>query len=134
LFEHIHHTDIAFAIGTKWAVLCDKAFVGPEKNQAQEVIKRLTNDHNNPRVVVSITEEQMYHFCGQIMELRGKRMVDGKEKETTIIVMSDRAYNNLRKDQIDTLQSLVDKIVHVSLENLEMLGGGSTKGLIAELF
>eukprot|EP01112_Ceratiomyxa_fruticulosa_P010629 TRINITY_DN2819_c0_g5_i1.p1 TRINITY_DN2819_c0_g5~~TRINITY_DN2819_c0_g5_i1.p1 ORF type:complete len:829 (-),score=201.18 TRINITY_DN2819_c0_g5_i1:70-2556(-) len=130
--EHIHHTDTALALGTKWAVFCEKALLG-DQNQAQEIIKRLEQGPH-PRVVVSITEEQMYNFCGQIIEIRGKKVVDGKERDTTAIVMSNRAYSALRKDQLDILGSIVDSVIHVPLDNLETLGGGSVKGLIAQLF
>lgn len=49
------------------------------------------------------------------------------------MVMSERAYNSLSKEQINAIE-MYDKILSIPINNIEKYGGGSVRCMMAEVF
>lgn len=117
----IYHTNVMMSIGETFAVLC---YDSVEDKQERKMI--LENLKSDGKEVIFITEEQVAHFAGNMIQLRGK---DNKR----IIVMSTAAFNSLSQDQISKIEKH-GEIVHSSLDVIEACGGGSARCMIAEIF
>ncbi|GAA4521027.1 citrulline utilization hydrolase CtlX [Sphingobacterium thermophilum] len=119
--EPVYHTNVMMALGTSFCVIClDSILAEQEKSK---VIQALINTN---KTIITISEAQMNHFCGNILELHS---IDGQP----LIVMSEQAYKTFTKEQKDQL-SLFGKIVTAPIYTIERLGGGSLRCMIAEIF
>ena len=84
-----------------------------------------TNLSDGGRKLVKITYDQMLHFAGNILEVKN---MEGDR----IVVMSDTAYSCLTDDQI-ALISDGARIVPVHIPDIEKVGGGSARCMMAEV-
>jgi hypothetical protein len=75
--------------------------------------------------VIEITLSQLNEFAGNMLLLKNKN-------EKKFLVMSDRAFNSLSKNQIDLLEDYAE-IIHPDLGVIETYGGGSARCMIAEI-
>jgi hypothetical protein len=118
--KKIYHTNVMMSIGTSFAVICINTIHDTrDRNAVKSALKE------SGRKLIEISEAQMNQFAGNVLCLEGK---DGE-----ICVMSSRAYGSLRPDQIDLIAKYAT-IVHVPLDTIEKLGGGSARCMIAEIF
>ena len=116
----VYHTNVIMSICTDLAVIClDSIDDLEERNAVLTSLKRFRN-------VVLISEEQVNHFAGNMLEVRN---LDGER----LLIMSERAYKSLLPDQLTVLGEHMD-FVYSSLETIENLGGGSARCMIAEVF
>jgi hypothetical protein len=76
--------------------------------------------------VIAITEAQMHHFAGNMLQIRG---ADDKR----YLVMSKSAHESLTSHQIAKL-SMHCAILYSDLETVETCGGGSARCMMAEVF
>jgi hypothetical protein len=76
--------------------------------------------------IIDITEEQMYHFAGNMLQVIGAN-------DQRFMVMSSAAYNSLRNDQIKAIEKHCT-IIHSPLDTIETCGGGSARCMMAEVF
>ena len=76
--------------------------------------------------IIEITEEQMYQFAGNMLQVEGK---DGQK----FLVMSQTAYDSLTKKQIKKIEKH-NPIISVNIPTIEKLGGGSARCMMAEIF
>jgi len=104
-----------------FAVICLETI--DDKKERKNVTEHLKKDGKE---IISITENQMYHFAGNMLQVYGANA-------TRFMVMSTAAYNSLRQDQIDAIKNHCD-IIHSSLETIETCGGGSARCMMAEVF
>lgn len=117
----IYHTNVMMAMAENFAVICLDAI--DDKKERKSVVEHLKKDGKE---VISITEKQMHHFAGNMLQVIG-----GNDKR--FMVMSSAAYHSLRKDQLDAITKHCE-IVHSSLETIETCGGGSARCMMAEVF
>lgn len=117
----IYHTNVMMGMGSSFVVVCLNAIDNTRDKQGV-----LENLKSSGRKLVEISESQMDNFAGNILCLQGNQ---GKE----ICVMSSRAFQSLRKDQIELIQKYAT-IVHSPLDTIEKLGGGSARCMMAEVF
>jgi len=75
--------------------------------------------------VIIITEEQLSKFAANILEIQGRQ---GK-----IVALSTTAHDALTSQEKETL-GLYAKLVPIKAPNIEIIGGGSVRCMIAELF
>ena len=108
----IYHTNVMMAIGAKWAVICKSVC-------DRELIFK-------DKIVVKISENQMNHFCGNILEIQN---TFGEN----FIVMSKSAFDHFTQDQRDILGQF-GEILQVDISTIEKYGGGSARCMLAELF
>eukprot|EP00741_Cyanophora_paradoxa_P023524 tig00021589_g22726.t1 len=120
--EPVLHTDEMLTVGTSVAIVCAEAI--EESAEREAVLARLVRTHD----VVQITKEQMASFCGAAIELEDWR---GRPA----LFLSSAAHAALTSEQREKLeQHATGGLLHTPLDTLEVIGGGSARALIAELF
>ncbi len=117
--ENIYHTNVMMAIGTTWATIVTEAIPNPDDRL--EVLEQLES-----REVLELTMSQMYAFAGNMIELQ-------TQNGERFIVLSESAYQSLTDDQINLL-SKHGELLNIAIPTIELLGGGSIRCMIAELF
>ncbi|MGN0002753.1 MAG: citrulline utilization hydrolase CtlX [Sphingobacterium composti] len=117
----IYHTNVAMALGTEFCVICLDSIIN--KDEKSRIISSL---EQTEKQIIMITEDQMNHFCGNILELKCK---DGD----ILIAMSEQAYNAFTDEQKNQLQQF-GTIINTPLYTIEKYGGGSMRCMIAEVF
>lgn len=116
----IYHTNVMMALAETFAVIClDTIDDKSERKAVTETLKRTGKE------IISITEEQMHHFAGNMLQVQGK---DG-----AYLVMSEAAYKSLTEKQIKDIEKHCN-ILYSKLETIETCGGGSARCMMAEVF
>lgn len=117
----IYHTNVMMCLGQDFSVICLSSI--DDKKERKNVIKHLKEDGKE---IIDITEEQVNHFAGNMLEVKGK---DNKR----YLVMSQDAYDSLTSSQISRLEKYC-MLLSSSLETIEACGGGSARCMMAEVF
>lgn len=117
----IYHTNVIMCLGEKFSVICLDSI--DDKKERKDVIKHLKEDKKE---IISITEEQVNSFAGNMLQVLGSNNV-------RYIVMSNSAFESLNKQQINQLEKH-GKILYSSLDTIEACGGGSARCMMAEVF
>lgn len=122
-FDHInppYHTNIMLAIGSQFAVIAPDLIAEQDRKKVIDSLQKAGKE------IISITPEQVSHFCGNIIELRSQT---GEPK----IVLSESAFNGFSEEQRKKL-SQFGELIPVSIPTIEKVGGGSARCMIAEIF
>jgi hypothetical protein len=114
----IYHTNVVMALGERWALVCFEALPN-----AQERHTLLAALEASGRVVVPFTLEQLHHYVGNALELRGTG--------GPCVFLSATAFAALRPDQRQTLERFA-QLVPVAIPTIEAVGGGSVRCMLAE--
>lgn len=117
----IYHSNVMMALGTDFCVISLDSIQDLDERDALTQSLQNTN-----KTIIEISEEQAYHFCGNILELRNK-------DNETLIVMSEQAFKSFSEEQIKQLEEF-GKIIHTPIYTIEKYGGGSVRCMIAEVF
>ena len=117
----IYHTNVLMALADRYVIICMNAITQPREQR--ELQKRFAATR---KVIIPITHEQMNNFAGNALQVLG-------HDNQPVLIMSSRAYDSLRPDQIERLESF-NPIVHVPIPTIETYGGGSARCMIAENF
>jgi hypothetical protein len=120
--RQVYHTNVVLTIGETFAVICSDMI--RDEEQRQSVISRLSE---SGREVIFISEEQVNCFAGNMIQLRSKN-------NDKVLVMSDKAYGCLEKEQLEKLLKHNSRIVSAKIKTIETIGGGSARCMIAEIF
>ncbi len=117
----IYHTNVMMCVAEEYAVVCLDTI--DDKAERKNVIRHLENDGKE---IISISEEQMHQFAGNMLQVYG-------EGEQRYLVMSTAAYNSLNEKQLTKLEGY-NPILHSPLNTIETCGGGSARCMMAEVF
>ncbi len=117
----IYHTNVIMSVGDKFAVVCEDAITNREE---WEIVR--DNILCSGKTIVMISLEQVFDFCGNMIQLNTKN-------NTPLIALSTRSFNALNHQQKDLL-STFGSLIHVPIPNIEKFGGGGVRCMIAELF
>lgn len=117
----IYHTNVVMCLAENFTVICLNSI--DDKKERKNVIKHLKQTNKE---IISITEEQMHLFAGNMLQLRG-------ENDQRYLVMSSTAHKSLSKDQIKKIEKYCP-IISSSLDTIETCGGGSARCMMAEVF
>ncbi|MGB5667098.1 MAG: arginine deiminase-related protein [Maribacter sp.] len=117
----IYHTNVMMAMAEDFVVICLDSI--DDIKERDHVVQHLKKDN---REIIEITEEQMHHFAGNMLQVIGAN-------DQRFMVMSSAAYDSLTKQQIARIQKHCD-IIHSSLNTIETCGGGSARCMMAEVF
>lgn len=117
----IYHTNVLMALAENFAVICLDAI--DDKKERKNVLKHLKEDAKD---IIAITEKQVNHFAGNMLQLRNS---EGKK----FMVMSTAAHKSLTQKQLQTIEKHCE-ILSSSLDTIEACGGGSARCMMAELF
>ncbi len=117
----IYHTNVMMCLGEEFAVVCmDCIDDDEEKEELEDALIETGKE------IIEISEEQVEQFAGNMIQVIGK---DNKR----VIAMSSAAYFSLDRVQIASL-SKHGKLIHSNIQVIEMLGGGSARCMMAEVF
>ncbi|MEL1245432.1 arginine deiminase-related protein [Flavobacterium sp. DGU11] len=119
--KNIYHTNVMMCIGDTFAVICADCI--DDKKERKMVLENLRNDGKE---IILLTEEQLNHFAGNMLQVQG---ANGK----SYLVMSDSARQVLTKDQVAKIEKHTE-ILSSSLDTIEACGGGSARCMMAEVF
>lgn len=119
--RHIYHTNIMMSIGENFAVLCEEAI-----DEEWELIAVRQLLESTGHTIIPITRKQMHCFAGNMLQLQNK-------KGDKILVLSQTAYNSLRKEQKQMLEAY-SQLIPIEVSTIEEIGGGSVRCMMAELF
>ena len=108
-------------VGAQIAVVCLEAV--KNEQERERLVRRLDG---TGKIIVDITQEQMEHFSGNMIELKNR-------SGHPLMVMSQSARNALTPEQVQVI-STYNKIVSADLSTIETNGGGSARCMIAEIF
>ncbi len=117
----IYHTNVMMAMAETFVVICLDTI--DDKKERKNVVDHIKKDG---REIIEITEAQMYHFAGNMLQVIGAN-------DQRFMVMSSAAYNSLREDQIQAIKRHCE-IIHSPLDTIETCGGGSARCMMAEVF
>lgn len=117
----IYHTNVMMCIAEKFAVICLDSI--DDKKERKNVMDHLRNDGKE---IIAITEEQVHHFAGNMLQVIGA-------EDKRYLVMSTAAFKCLTPEQIMKLNSFCE-IIHSPLDTIETCGGGSARCMMAEVF
>ncbi len=119
--KDVYHTNMDMCVGSEFVVVCLEVIGDKkEKKKLLQKIKDLGKE------CIEISLEQVYLFCGNILELVSK---DGEK----IILMSETAHRTFTGDQIKRLEQY-GRIVAVDIALIEEVGGGGVRCMVAEVF
>ena len=117
----IYHTNVMMCVAEKFVVICLSTI--DDKKEKKNILFHLKD---SKKEIIEITEEQMHHFAGNMLEVKGK---DGKN----FMAMSQAAYDSLTNQQISAIRKY-SEIITSSIDTIETCGGGSVRCMMAEVF
>ncbi|MBF8150415.1 amidinotransferase [Winogradskyella sp. F6397] len=117
----IYHTNVMMCVAENFVVICLDCI--DDKKERKNVVKHLKQDG---KAIISITEKQMHHFAGNMLQLRGTN-------DQLFLIMSEAAHKSLTPNQVTTIEKY-GPIISSSLETIETCGGGSARCMMAEVF
>ncbi len=116
----IYHTNVMMCVAEEFAIICLDA-IG-DKKERKNVIQHLKGDGKE---IISISEEQVANFAGNMLQLKGSTKA--------ILVMSEAACTSLTEKQKQTISKYCE-IVSSPIPTIEACGGGSVRCMMAEVF
>lgn len=119
--KNIYHTNVMMCLAETFAVICADCI--DDKQEKKIVLNHLKE---SGKEIITITEEQVNNFAGNMLQVRGK-------DDERFLVMSTQAYNSLTDKQLQSIEKHC-KILHSSLDTIEACGGGSARCMMAEVF
>ena len=119
--ELVYHTNVMMSIGEHFAIICAEMI--DDKKERKMVLDNL---RASGKEIVLISEKQVEHFAGNVLELSG---TDDKR----YIVMSTAALEALHAAQKTQLEKY-GSILSANLQTIETCGGGSARCMVAEIF
>lgn len=120
-----YHTNVLLSIGARVAVVGLEAIAAADR---ERVLGRL---RAGAREVIEISQEEIAHFAGNVLELG---TWDEALGDSHFLVMSERARRSLRPEVYARLSGTTDAILAVPVPTIERLGGGSVRCMLAEVF
>jgi hypothetical protein len=117
----IYHTNVMMSIGDHFALICAEAIDDVmEREQVLETLRKQSKE------IILISEYQLNNYAGNILQVKNKNNV-------CFIVMSTNAFRSLNPHQKQQLEKH-GTLLHSNLTTIEMLGGGSARCMMAEIF
>lgn len=117
----VYHTNVIMTLGEGFCVLCEEAI---DEEWELIAIRQLLESTNHE--IISITRDQMNCFAGNMLQVKNKQ----GEK---ILVMSQTAFECLRKEQKDMLEAY-STLLPIAVPTIEEVEGGSVRCMMAEIF
>ncbi len=117
----IYHTNVLMSLGENFAVLCEEAI---EEEWELIAVRQLLESTNH--AIIPISREQMQRFAGNMLEVKNK-------KGESILVLSQSAFESLRKEQKAMLEAYT-RLLPIPVPTIEAVEGGSVRCMMAEIF
>lgn len=117
----VYHTNVMMTLGEDFCVLCEEAI---EEEWELIAVRQLLESTNH--AIIAITREQMHQFAGNMLQVKNN-------KEEKFLIMSQAAFNSLRKEQKQMLEAYA-ALLPVAVPTIEEVEGGSVRCMMAEIF
>jgi hypothetical protein len=117
----IYHTNVMMTLGENFCVLCEEAI---EEEWELIAVRQLLESTEHS--IIPITRNQMYSFAGNMLEIKNN-------KQESVLVMSQRAFDSLRKEQKQMLEAF-SNLLPIDVSVIEQVEGGSVRCMMAEIF
>ncbi|MEO6610837.1 MAG: arginine deiminase-related protein [Chitinophagaceae bacterium] len=117
----VYHTNVAMALGEGFCVLCEEAI---EEEWELIAIRQLLE--STQHAIISITRDQMHCFAGNMLQVKN---IKGEK----FLILSQAAYNSLRKEQKQMLEAY-STLLPIAVPTIEEVEGGSVRCMMAEVF
>ena len=117
----VYHTNIVMSLGEDFAILCEEAI-----DEEWELIAVRQLLESTGHTIITITREQMHAFAGNMLQVKNN-------KEEKFLVMSQTAFNSLRKEQLRMLEAYAE-LLPISVPTIEEVEGGSVRCMMVEIF
>lgn len=117
--EPIYHTNVMMAVGTDWCVWVPDTIADPQK---QDDVR----EHFSDRQIIELGLGQMNQYAANMLELKS-------QSGQPVIALSTTALAALEPAQVLMLEHHAI-LVPLHIPTIELLGGGSARCMIAELF
>jgi len=122
----VYHTNVVMTLGSSFCVLCEEAI-----DEEWELIAVRQLLESTRHTIIPITREQMHSFAGNMLEV--KKSLSTSSGGENILVLSQTAFDALRKEQIDMLEAYA-RLLPIAVPTMEQVEGGSVRCMMAELF
>lgn len=119
--QPVYHTNVLMALGEDFAVLCEETIT-----DEQELIAIRQLLESTGHTIIPITKEQMYSFAGNMLQVKNN-------KNEKFLIMSQAAYDSLRKEQRELLGTF-STLLPIPVPTIEEVEGGSVRCMMAEIF
>lgn len=116
----IYHTNVMMSIGKGMALVCFESM--PIREERKKLRSSLTK---SGKELIDVSLRQMQNFACNALE------VDNMEGRS-LLLMSSRAYGSLDAAQRQQIEAHA-RIIHSDIPNIEHVGGGSVRCMLAEL-
>lgn len=117
----IYHTNVTMSIGHEYAVICLSSVKDPvERKLVEEKLRSLGKE------IIELSVEQIYKYCGNTLQVLSS---NGSSK----IIMSQTAFEGFHPDQLEKLKKY-GEIIALEIPEIETVGGGSARCMLAEVF
>ncbi len=117
----VYHTNVVMSVAENYVVICMESI---DNLQERETLNAVFQD--TEKIIIEITENQMQHFAGNILQLKNKL-------NERLLVMSQTAFDAFTDSQKNQLNNF-NKIVSIPVPTIERYGGGSVRCMMAEVF
>jgi len=117
----VYHTNVVMALGENFCVLCEEAI---EEEWELIAVRQLLESTGH--TIIGITREQMHCFAGNMLQVKNN-------KEEKFLVMSQTAFDSLRKEQEQMLEAYA-RLLPIAVPTIEEVEGGSVRCMMAEVF
>ena len=117
----VYHTNVIMSLGENFAVLCEESI---EEEWELIAVRQLLESTNH--AIIPISRDQMQRFAGNMLEVKNK-------KGESILVLSQSAYDSLRKEQKAMLEAFA-RLLPIPVPTIEAVEGGSVRCMMAEIF
>ncbi len=118
--QPIYHTNVMLAIAEDFVVIADTVINPLQRPLVLDQLKQ------SGREIMTISNQQMKNFCGNILQL----ISTSGEK---LIVLSQTAFDNFTQPQLQVMRNN-NKLVVTNIPVIEKASGGSIRCMIAEIF
>jgi hypothetical protein len=117
----VYHTNVMMTLGEDFCVLCEEAI---EEEWELIAVRQLLESTNH--TIIAISREQMHQFAGNMLQVKNN-------KGEKFLIMSQAAFNSLRKEQKQMLEAY-STILPIAVPTIEEVEGGSVRCMMAEVF
>jgi hypothetical protein len=117
----VYHTNIVMSLGEDFAILCEEAI---EEEWELIAVRQILESTGHS--IIPINKEQMHAFAGNMLQVKNN-------KGEKFLVMSQTAYNSLKKEQLRMLEAY-GELLPIAVPTIEEVEGGSVRCMMAELF
>lgn len=120
--EAIYHTNVMLSVGNTFVCVGKNTIVETDQNRV------MNSFQSTGKEIIEFTNDQIYsHFAGNMLQVKNAR-------SETILVLSDRIYQELTSTQRIKLEYHNDYLLPIDIRTIEKIGGGSVRCMIAEIF